>query len=594
MMKCQNAGMAEKKLSSPEKWKKINYKVNSPSNGVKLSGGIMKDIFLKNINYLNGGMSLKDCVDAPQPFWVDILAGSNEGRLLQGYANSIIWGENNEEYAKAVNEIIDKIRERQLKNNGYALPYEERAMSGYDDAALDERRNYDRAMFTRGLIAAGNYYAYIGVPTNENKAYIILRDFYDYFNYNENGYGLSMLEGFLGVQGHIGSTLTYFSPIGKTEDMSYAELCYVQNWWMDYIIKGIKEAVWKYPLNRPHCYLITAFEAYLDHYRATGDKKYLDTCLEFWKIMKENFIHEGGCMAICEFDVYEPSSFYISEAKHTGELCGSIFWIDFNYRLLQLFPDEEKYASEIERSITNVIAVAQDEGGKIIYHQNLNGHLRESARINSCCEVTSVGLIARLPSFIYQLSESGVKISLYNDSVLNTEFNGKKYHLKITGDIYSTDKYTVENLGDSTTLSLRIPSWIKDSPKIFVNGEILDKNIEKGKYFSLNVNSGDKVTLTLPKELKAVKYIGFEQVATYSRYSFTYGPLLMSIVPQGEYNTVSNNEENIISVGCNIDDFIKSIDINKESAGLKNEYRFIPYSRVGKNVFSAFPLFSES
>ncbi len=577
--------------SDPSTWNPVSYKYEAPLSGVTLTGGKMKELFDRNLNYLTSGMNLTDCVDSPQEFWVDILGGSNEGRLMQGYANSLIWGEYNLSYESALANMLVKIRARQIENGGYALPYDEIAMAGYNDAALDERRNYDRAMFTRGLVAAGNYYAYAGVPTSENPAWIILRDFYDWFNYNSNKYGEKMLEGFLGVQGHIGSTLTYFTPVGVTEDMLYAELSYVQNWWLEYLASGREEAVWKYPLNRPHCYLITALDAYLDHYRATGDDKYLNACFGFWKIMKENFIHEGGNMAICEHRYYEPGSYYLSEGTHTGELCGTVFWTDFNYKLLQLFPEEEKYASEIEESILNVLAVAQGTDGKIIYHQNLNGLLLNPCRINSCCEVTSVGLISRLPSFIYQLSNDGIKISLYNDSEINTTYNGKNYHLKMTGDIYGSEVYVIQNLGDATTLSLRIPSWVKGTPQILINGVQYSGEITLGSYLEISVNANDTISVTLPKEVVAIKYKGYEQVDGFDRYFFKYGPILYSVIPNNSYISFSDGVESVIYTECTIEEFIASISMQDKVAGKDAQFKFVPYSSVGSNIFSAVPLF---
>ena len=41
-------------------------------------------------------------------------------------------------------------------------------------------------------------------------------------------------------------------------------------------------AIWQYPYDHPHCYLITSLEPYLDLYRATGSRRYLDAALGGW------------------------------------------------------------------------------------------------------------------------------------------------------------------------------------------------------------------------------------------------------------------------------------------------------------------------
>jgi hypothetical protein len=40
---------------------------------------------------------------------------------------------------------------------------------------------------------------------------------------------------------------------------------------MDQLAAREDRAVWQYPYDRPHCYLLTNLEAYLDLYLATGD-----------------------------------------------------------------------------------------------------------------------------------------------------------------------------------------------------------------------------------------------------------------------------------------------------------------------------------
>ena len=49
----------------------------------------------------------------------------------------------------------------------------------------------------------------------------------------------------------------------------------------------------------------------------------------------------------------------LAETGHdheTGELCGSAFWAQFNRRFHQLFPEQERYVAEIEKSIAAVFA----------------------------------------------------------------------------------------------------------------------------------------------------------------------------------------------------------------------------------------------
>ncbi len=68
----------------------------------------------------------------------------------------------------------------------------------------------------------------------------------------------------------------------------------------------------------------------------------------------------GGSIAICEgMELYPPKSYFLT--RHTGELCGSVFWIKLNQRFHLQNPEEEKYISEIEKCIYNV-GIANQKG----------------------------------------------------------------------------------------------------------------------------------------------------------------------------------------------------------------------------------------
>ena len=221
--------------------------------------------------------------DHPQvPFWDTDLRGSSAGRFMMGAGNTLRWIEH-PELRKRLNELIDGI-EACREPNGYILAYP-------PDNVRSEEPNYGRAWFTHGLIEA----AIAGNP----KAYALLRGHADWFNQWD------MLPKLIyhatnSHQGHIASTRTYLSPIGKPEDLQVAEKYYVIDWWMDELAARHAEAVWRYPLQNPHSYLITSFEAYLDHYRATGDKEFLDAVLGAWDLIHDLWEHVGGSMAICE------------------------------------------------------------------------------------------------------------------------------------------------------------------------------------------------------------------------------------------------------------------------------------------------------
>ncbi len=595
-----------REVSDPAMWQPVEFAANKPTGGVTLKGGILGDMFDKNTTYFKNSIKKTNYVDVTE-WWVSMLQNSNEGRVLAGLANTLNW-KSVPEFETELSALLNRIRARQEQNgNGYALSYDESVLGGNSDPSEDERRNYDRAMFVKGLVAAGDYYNNKGVAVKDNIAYTILREFMDWYNYNPNKYGEHMLEGVVGVQGHPASTKTYFTPVGKTEDMTYAELCYIQDWWIEYLTGEIPEAIYKYPLNRPHNYLMTGVDSYLDHYRATGDVKYLNACLGYWNMMHEFFIHDGGAAAICEFNTYLPGSRHLDSGNHTGELCGTAFWVDFNYKLLQLFPNEEKYALEVEKGIYNIMREAQDAGGKLRYHQRYNGKIEVALNTNTCCEINGSNLLSRLPEFIYLLEDDGVRVNLYDSAALDATVGGKHYALTQTANILTGDVSVIKITGDGMKLTLRVPSWAK-SFAVKVNGKAAEISMPiGGGYVTLEVETGDEVEVTAAKELSAVDYDGLTQVEGKTRHAFMYGPVLMATVidPDSYYEfkfkvhgkDTDGTDESAIDLNMSLEDFMKGLKSTGngrwayETNG-ETPFKIIPYGELESNMFfSTYPLF---
>ena len=62
------------------------------------------------------------------------------------------------------------------------------------------------------------------------------------------------------------------------EDTQVIQHYFQENFWLEHLARQEQEAIWQYPYDRPHCYLLTNLEAYLDLYPATGDPRYHDAC----------------------------------------------------------------------------------------------------------------------------------------------------------------------------------------------------------------------------------------------------------------------------------------------------------------------------
>jgi hypothetical protein len=413
----------KKPYLKPEQWKPVSYAATAPETGVTLDGGPMRTAFERNIWYLNAWMSRCDggrAFSNDKNWWETLLHASSEGRMLAAAAHTLRWGER-ADMRRIVDRLVQVVKARQ-RADGYCLPYDESQMAGDDNACRDERRNYDRVNLTRGMVAAG--------LVGNRDALEVMRKFYDWLY--ASPYCAGLLAGpFDGTadkhnvvvgkerggsahncnNGHEGSLLMYFSPLGRPEDLVAVERYFVQDFFIEASRRREALSLSHYPLHIAHSYVLLAYKAWLDHYRATGAAKYLEAAKGAWDIVHDHFLHIGGSLAICEhvYGGYLPDSFYIHTdgEHHTGETCGSVFWADINHRLLQLFPGEAKYADQIEQAVFNVVLADQAPDGRIRYHARLDKKKEDPHAVNTCCEVMGSPFIASLPRYMYSIASDG-------------------------------------------------------------------------------------------------------------------------------------------------------------------------------------------
>jgi hypothetical protein len=459
----------------------------------------------------------------PIAFWETTLPGSSAGRFMMGAGNTLRWIDHPELRAW-LNAIVDGIEECRSPN-GYIMAYPENLILN------SERGGYTRAWVTHGLIEAG----YAGNP----KAFPLLRGFYDWFDQCSNLPEL-MRGGTQGVQGMIANTRMYFTPVGKPEDIQVIQRFYQENYWLEGLAAHNTEAVWQYPYDRPHNYLITDFEAYLDIYHATGDKRYLDAMKGAWDLYHDHWEHVGGSIAITEFGEFPPGSYRLIEQFpfcETGETCGSVFWTRFNQRFQLMYPEEEKYANEIEKSIYNVGLANQVGSRGIIYHTRLvgmKGDLPVPLCTNSCCEGQGTRLLGSLPEYIYSIAPDGLYVNLFEPSSIEWPQGGAQMKATLLGNFPMNPDVALEIASSEPTqakIRVRVPSWASGPMQIGVNREPAVSG-DPGSYVTLDRkwSTGDTIRFTLPMQLKLTRYTGLDKIEGHERFALEYGPVLLALV----------------------------------------------------------------
>ncbi|MDR1859472.1 MAG: glycoside hydrolase family 127 protein [Bacteroidales bacterium] len=605
---------------NPADWKPVKLRVDIPAGGVVVSkSGLFSSAMEKNIYYLLNSFSVDHMLypfrrrtgeqnpptdDRPQvPFWDTDLRGANAARYLMGAGNTLRWMENGE-LRRRMDELIDGIDTCRTADD-YVLPYPQIV-----DSLRSEEANWCRVNLQLGLIDA----AIAGNP----KAYGLLRDIGDTFNHWD-----ALLPRLLYIctnplQGHLGFTRTYFSPVGKPEDLQTAEKYYVCDWWLDALSNYDEKAIWQYPLNNPHCFLIPGFDAYLDHYIATGDQRYLTAVNAGWDMIRDKWQHVGGSMAICECfwipqsdgtrvlqrmnshqpSGYPPYSYFLTPDKHTGETCGNVIWSKLNQRFHCLYPEQEKYVNEIEKSIYNVALANQFDNGSICYHTSMEGTKdRHDYRpepplgVNTCCETHEARFLGSLPEYIYSMADDGLYVNLYEPSSIDFQIRGQKINLSLESD-FPFKPEVVLNVKSAKPvtmkLRIRVPAWAAKPMPLYINGKLLATG-NAGSYVTVSRKwkNGDRITFTLPMELRATKYTGTDTPGAV-RYAFEYGPVLLALtgsetVPAAisqKYLTDMNNQ------------LVPTDGLQFQLKG--SDMKLIPYWLVDHEKFTVFPIIRDA
>jgi hypothetical protein len=511
---------------------KVATRVEAPIGGVSLNGGLFGDAFRANIDYLlncsdmdNMLFMFRKAAGVPNPpgkaeSWWESRFPSHAAQFLMGAGNALRWVEH-EELRRRMDELIDGMEACVDPEGHLRVPGVE---------GLKDHWAYSLQMLAHGLLAAD--------AGGQPKALPRLREMIDwcnsYLGEREEGFGLTRG---LNYTGQIAFTLMYHTRLGKPADRQTAERTFIPRDWMKWVADRNPDAIWKDSPKWPHCMLIILFQAYLDHYRATGERRYLDAALGGWDLFRENWQHVGGSIAICEGGKYPPKCYPVSKKRHVGELCGSVLWVRLNHLLHQLYPDQEQYVAEIEKSIYNVGLAGQGRQAKgYFYHLLMEGRKTEGmgpTTTHTCCEGNGTWLIGSLPQYIYSLSADGLYVNLFAPSTITRQLGSKTLRAEMDTRFPFAPEVSIRVRTDApvaATLHVRVPSWVTGPVSLSVNG----KKVASGQpesYVPIERiwADGDELSFRLPGGVRVTKYVGEAAIEGHDRFAIEYGPILLAV-----------------------------------------------------------------
>ena len=471
----------------------VQTAVDTPKNGVRLTGGLLAKAFENNIGYLKGlsmdsilyWFRVKAGMPAPgTPYrghFEDNIKGQTAGLFLMGAANSLRWRED-AELREKVSEVVDCIV-GSTEPDGFYEPIPK------SEFGTKEYPNYVRVWLNYGLKAAN----LIGNP----KALPLMRGMQTWFNHcDERTIARDLM---LGFQGVISNTTVYLSEVGLPEDLQTTVDYYQENWWLAQFIRGDAGAIHKRPT--PHGTELEAITAYLDLYLATGKPLYLNAVNAAYRMFQDKWQHLGGGIVTIENTDIEPGCNWLDPVHKYNELCCSAHWIYLNQRYHRLYPDVESYTAEIEKSIYNIVVANQVEAEHIRYHAfiDLQKDGDRSTPV-SCCAGLGTRVLGSLPEFLYSIAPDGLYVNIYAGSEIVRHFG--ELPVRITTETDQPLGGRVE-LHVSTpsavefTLRLRIPGWAAGGVQIRVNGEVVGDGTP-ASYYPWRASGRTEIGLPLP------------------------------------------------------------------------------------------------
>lgn len=578
-----------REVNDPESWKKVEYIARVPEKDVRLKG-MFGDLFQQNVS------RIKACIKTPcylvpnenkpdDKGWSEWLPAANDGRIIGGAAKVFAWT-GDKELREFVDKMVDKVSDNMREDGFYGYSKEEESFAvNYIPNAENtrevilnsERKNYDRQFWTYGMIAAHK--------AGNRKALSLVRRMYDWMENSQ--YGPNMLLGHNATNAFMGTLVLAETAMGRDEDILFNQRFLDQKYWEHELINRNPVAFYKYPGDRPHCYALLGILALVHEYRLTGEKHYLDAALGGWDVYSKYYKHIGGTTAICEVDgPYPPGSYYMTSIGHVGETCGSVFWVWINHELSKLFPDDTKYAAEIEESLFNVLPSVIADNNGIRYHNRLQGIKQKGEKEGTCCELMSTFLLADLPEYVCIYNDDGIWLNQYISA--EAKMSDISFAIDAEKLIQGKVAITIQQAPQTEKFfKLRIPLWAKNA-QVCVNSKLIAKD-KKSEYVEVNRiwTVGDIIEITYSLKKEFIRYTGCEQLEDHERHALFYGPYLMALT--GEF-----------------DEDVPILDINSEKCDIteredtfeitiNERQKFVPYIKIRDDQkFCCFPAYKQS
>ena len=253
-----------------------------------------------------------------------------------------------------------------------------------------------------------------------------------------------------------------------------------------HLIEDVLNGVPPFRMVSPKAYeMMSCFEGVCEFYRITGEKRYLDACIQFGKkiIATERMIDGSASNQElwCNGAVVQTAV-----VEQPQETCVTTTWIKLCAQLLRLTGDSI-WADEIELSIYNALLSAQTpEGNWWAYFSPLIGQRVPSLPQFlglSCCVANGPRSLLLIPELAVMTGENGPVVNLYASGTYRVAAGtGEQFVLEQQTTYPETGTVRVllrQAPHGEHTISLRIPGWSKLT-ELSANGTAIA--VQPGEY----------------------------------------------------------------------------------------------------------------
>jgi DUF1680 family protein len=270
--------------------------------------------------------------------------------------------------------------------------------------------------------------------------------------------------------------------------------------------------------------MLSCLNGALEFYRTTGERQFLDACLNAWQDIVDHRLYLTGTASYREFF---HDDFDLPNVNNVGETCVTVTWLQFNAQLLRL-TGEARFAEQLERVVLNQLFGAQcPDGSGWGYYVQMQGKKPYSSTLDGhCCLSSGPRGLALIPTFAVSTDAEGAVVNLYEAGTANLSLrDGTPVNLVCETE-YPSDGRIGITVGlpqrKRFAVKLRMPDWCSEAT-VAING----KKIPRARGYAKvdrEWRPGDHLELRFKLEPRVV--LGRRQ--NQGRLAILYGPLVLA------------------------------------------------------------------